>query len=234
VNTIVLILSSFTMALGVYCAQTSRRTGLIICLMLTLLGAFGFMGIKYVEYRDKWRHGLLWGVHYQPSEHAGAHQADAHSGAPDKSAAATGAGDHSAPSAVPAQTAGGPAAEHAPAVPVPVAAPPADAASTAAPGPKIEKSTIAPAARSPAGLAVLTEDEKAKNVHLFFGIYFTMTGLHGLHVLAGIVVIFALLINAFNGRYNSEYYTPVDLVGLYWHLVDLVWIFLFPLLYLIH
>jgi cytochrome c oxidase subunit 3 len=61
-----------------------------------------------------------------------------------------------------------------------------------------------------------------------------MTGLHGIHVLAGIVVISALLVNAIRGVYGPAYFTPVDLVGLYWHVVDLIWIFLFPLLYLIH
>ncbi|HPC82369.1 MAG TPA: cytochrome c oxidase subunit 3 family protein [Thermoanaerobaculaceae bacterium] len=73
-----------------------------------------------------------------------------------------------------------------------------------------------------------------KNVHLFFGIYFAMTGLHGLHVVAGMVVLGWLLLRARRGEFGSHYFTPVDLGGLYWHLVDLVWIFLFPLLYLIH
>ncbi|PIE24505.1 MAG: cytochrome C oxidase subunit III [Planctomycetota bacterium] len=68
----------------------------------------------------------------------------------------------------------------------------------------------------------------------FFGIYFGMTGLHGIHVIGGIVVITWTMINAMKGRFNSEYYGQVDYVALYWHLVDLVWIFLFPLLYLIH
>ena len=67
--------------------------------------------------------------------------------------------------------------------------------------------------------------------NLFFGLYFAMTGLHGLHVVVGIGVI--LWIYFTRKRYSSEYYTPVENVGLYWHLVDLVWIFLFPLLYLV-
>ena len=72
------------------------------------------------------------------------------------------------------------------------------------------------------------------NTHQFFAIYYCMTGLHGIHVIVGIGVISWLVWGAFKGRYNSNYYTPVDLVGLYWHVVDLVWIFLFPLFYLIH
>ena len=69
--------------------------------------------------------------------------------------------------------------------------------------------------------------------HVFFGVYFVMTGLHGVHVIAGMIVIAWVLIRGRQGRYSAAYYTPVENVGLYWHLVDLVWIFLFPLLYLV-
>ena len=79
----------------------------------------------------------------------------------------------------------------------------------------------------------LNVNEKV-NVKAFFSIYFMMTGLHGLHVLVGMGLIFSVLIKAYRGVFGPGYYTPVDLVGLYWHLVDLIWIFLFPLLYLIH
>lgn len=103
-------------------------------------------------------------------------------------------------------------------------------------------STQAVAAHANAGHApghhgVLYEDlpqaEKAR-VHIFFQIYFLMTGLHGLHVLVGMGLIGWLTVRAAAGAYGPAYYTPVDLGGLYWHLVDLIWIFLFPLLYLIH
>lgn len=71
------------------------------------------------------------------------------------------------------------------------------------------------------------------NPHIFFSVYFTMTGLHGIHVLAGMVVIWWMLRRTRRGEFSSEYYTPVEMTGLYWHLVDLIWIYLFPLLYLI-
>ena len=71
------------------------------------------------------------------------------------------------------------------------------------------------------------------NVQVFFGIYFAMTGLHGVHVLAGIGAIVWILLRARRGEFGREYFTPVDFTGLYWHLVDIIWIFLFPLLYLI-
>ncbi|MBD3233310.1 MAG: cytochrome c oxidase subunit 3 family protein [candidate division Zixibacteria bacterium] len=74
---------------------------------------------------------------------------------------------------------------------------------------------------------------KGTNPHIFFGIYFGMTGLHGLHVLAGMSAIVWVLIKTVKKKFSAEYYTPVEMVGLYWHLVDLIWIFLFPLLYLI-
>jgi cytochrome c oxidase subunit 3 len=72
------------------------------------------------------------------------------------------------------------------------------------------------------------------HTHQFFQIYFLMTGLHTLHVIIGIGLIVWIAIRADRGAFSAAYYTPVDLVGLYWHLVDLIWIFLFPLLYLIH
>jgi len=71
------------------------------------------------------------------------------------------------------------------------------------------------------------------NGNLFFGLYFMMTGLHGVHVVAGMVAMVWVLIKALKGRFSSSWYTPIELVGLYWHLVDLIWIFLFPLFYLI-
>jgi len=71
------------------------------------------------------------------------------------------------------------------------------------------------------------------NPHLFFSVYFTMTGLHGLHVIIGMAVIAWLIILVARGRFSAGYYTYIEMTGLYWHLVDLIWIFLFPLLYLI-
>ncbi len=67
----------------------------------------------------------------------------------------------------------------------------------------------------------------------YFSLYFMMTGLHGIHVTIGIGLLIWILIRAMNNKYNSAYYTQVEMVGLYWHLVDLIWIYLFPLLYLV-
>lgn len=70
-------------------------------------------------------------------------------------------------------------------------------------------------------------------IHIFFGIYFLMTGLHGFHVLIGIGILTWLMLRTIKGDFSSQYYMPLELGGLYWHLVDVIWIFLFPLLYLI-
>jgi len=77
------------------------------------------------------------------------------------------------------------------------------------------------------------EGPEAANAELFFSLYFGMTGLHALHMIIGIGVLTVLLVQATRGWYGPLYFTPVEMVGLYWHFVDIVWIFLFPLLYLI-
>jgi cytochrome c oxidase subunit III len=68
---------------------------------------------------------------------------------------------------------------------------------------------------------------------IFFALYFMMTGLHMIHVIAGLIVLTGVLMLSFTGRFSDKYNTPVELGGIYWHLVDLIWIYLFPLLYLI-
>jgi cytochrome c oxidase subunit III len=202
INTLVLICSSLTMAWAVRAAQLGKRDKAVVLLFITLLCAFGFMGIKFIEYKSKWEHGLLWGKNYTPEMQVAesAEQLEfpkvTHNGS--------------------------------------------------------EASLIAPAAPAPGGLAPESDEpashaaeaaehgkhqpppgDSPRNVHIFFGIYFAMTGLHGLHVLAGMILISWLLIRTQRGDFGPEYYTPVDMVGLYWHLVDMIWIYLFPLLYLI-
>ncbi len=233
VNTCVLILSSLTMALAVRYAQTNRRRALITCLALTLLGAVGFLVIKYFEYTHKIHDHLVWGhTFYRP------------------------VGDP--PAGLVAATGAAPIETIAP-LEVPTGAP-IGAASGATPdgtatGAVAEPSTIPIAPRGQGGLRVgaeagdsipepvvphyrtgphLFDPEMPPNTHVFFGIYFAMTGLHAIHVIIGMGLITWLLIGAVGGRFTSQYYTPVDLGGLYWHIVDLIWIFLFPLFYIIH
>lgn len=72
-----------------------------------------------------------------------------------------------------------------------------------------------------------------QNLGLYFGFYFAMTGLHGIHVLVGMGLIAWMLLKTLRGDFDKDYYLPVEGVGLFWHVVDLIWIFLFPLLYLV-
>lgn len=74
---------------------------------------------------------------------------------------------------------------------------------------------------------------EVKNLALYFSFYFMMTGLHAIHVVTGMGLITWVLIRTHRGEFGPDYYTPVEGVGLFWHLVDLVWIYLFPLLYLV-
>jgi cytochrome c oxidase subunit 3 len=77
------------------------------------------------------------------------------------------------------------------------------------------------------------EGAQAQQVKLFFILYFLMTGLHAIHMTIGICVVLAIAVLAWRRRFSPAYYTPLELVGLYWHFVDIIWVFLFPLLYLI-
>jgi cytochrome c oxidase subunit III len=77
------------------------------------------------------------------------------------------------------------------------------------------------------------EGPHGPQVQLFFGFYFSMTGMHALHMIIGIGMLGVLAWQAWHGRFSPAYFTPVELGGLYWHFVDIVWIFLFPLLYLL-
>lgn len=218
VNTVILLISSLTMAWGVRAAQLGQRRLLVGLLSLTLLGGCGFLGIKYVEYKSKWEHGLLWARSYAPTHHDTAEHG----------------ADHGAAAAATTESAG-----HAGAVTgLPGSPGSGDPSKPAAFRP--ERTSLPPPATPPGGLAQLdgvdghATSASPANVQVFFSIYFLMTGLHGLHVIIGMGAIGWVLLRATRGAFSPEYFTPVDLVGLYWHLVDLIWIFLFPLLYLIH
>ncbi|MEK9726877.1 MAG: cytochrome c oxidase subunit 3 family protein [Candidatus Margulisiibacteriota bacterium] len=142
INTIFLIISSFTMVMAVFHIQHGERKKTLINLSITFLLATLFLVIKAFEYKSKFDHGYFPGMHFSGE------------------------------------------------------------------GP-------------------------FDSLHIFFGLYFTITGLHALHVLIGMGLILWLIYRVYRGNVTKEYFTPVEMVGLYWHLVDVVWIFLFPLLYLL-
>jgi cytochrome c oxidase subunit 3 len=76
-------------------------------------------------------------------------------------------------------------------------------------------------------------DDRTRQLQLFYMLYFCMTGLHAIHVIIGVGALSVLLYLAWKGWFSRDYYSPVEMTGLYWHFVDIVWVFLFPLLYLI-
>ena len=177
-NTAVLIASSLTMALAVRAAQTNQRKATVNWLILTMLLGAVFLGVKVIEYSDKFEHhhvpgpNFVWAAEHEPAPGA--------------------AGDHAAPA-------------HAP-----------------APGAKY------------GDVGTLSADELQRTTQIYFSLYFTMTGLHALHMIVGIALMAVITWMAWKGKFDSEYYTPVEMGGLYWHFVDIVWIFLFPLLYLVN
>jgi len=152
VNTIVLICSSLTVALGVRAAQMGKQKLLVILLLLTIVFGFAFLGIKGIEWYDKYKEHHIPGatfnaddiVHEYPQIH-------------------------------------------------------------------IDQS----------------------HEQIYFSLYFAMTGLHALHMIIGIGIFAFLTYEALKGKYGPQYNTPIEIGGLYWHFVDIIWIYLFPLLYLI-
>jgi cytochrome c oxidase subunit 3 len=152
VNTVVLIGSSLTVALGVRAAQMGKKNLLVILLLLTLLLGLVFLGVKGVEWHDKYVE------HHIPG--------------------------------------------------------------------------------SSFSVADLIQDYPQlhidqRHAQIFFSLYFAMTGMHALHMVIGVGLFLYLTFKAWKGTYGPQYYTPIEMGGLYWHFVDIIWIYLFPLLYLI-
>lgn len=152
INTVVLICSSLTVAMGVRAAQMGKRRLLIVLMLLTLVFGFAFLGIKGVEWYQKFEEHHIPGPGFDASDIMHAY-------------------------------------------------------------PQLH---IVPA-----------------HAQIYFSLYFAMTGLHALHMIIGIGIFSFITYQAWKGKYGPEYHTPVELGGLYWHFVDIVWIYLFPLLYLI-
>lgn len=143
VNTLVLLVSSLTMAMGVYAAKTGRKNLLPLMLVATILLGLAFLGVKAVEYGHKFEHHLV------------------------------------------------------------------------------------------PGAGFVWPGDNPPHAQLFFVLYFIMTGMHAFHMVIGIVMMAMLLVMAMLGKFGPERCMGVELAGLYWHFVDIVWVFLFPLLYLI-
>jgi cytochrome c oxidase subunit 3 len=177
------------------------------------------MGVKYVEYAHKYHDGLLPGKNFQPKEQIFELKSfrDKH---PEAAEYAERLAKLDEKKAEPAG-----------------AQPPGEGK----PEEKIERPTeeeleplIAAGLVGPRSLDPSAHISRPRMAHVFFGIYFFMTGLHGFHVLIGIGIWVWMLLKAVKGQFGPNYFGPIDFTALYWHLVDLIWIYLFPLLYLIH
>lgn len=142
INTIFLIISSYTMVMSVYHTQHGQKSKTITNLLITFVLALVFLIIKAFEYKSKFDHGYYPGM-------------------------------------------------------------------------------------------LFSGEGPFDTLHIFFGLYFAITGLHALHIIVGMGLIAWLIYRVSKGEVNEHYFTPVEMVGLYWHFVDVVWIFLFPLLYLL-
>ena len=224
-NTLVLIVSSLTMALTVYYAQKGNRNMQVILIVLTMLFGTMFLGVKAVEYNDKYNNGLV--------PVAGLNK---------KTKAGVPAGEHKA-FVLPFETVAS-ASESTPGAPEHVYVNPhgefqwheydliRHTIELQAKEPNVQHLTVA----EKIGYFTsgqLDENKFRDKVRIFFWIYFVMTGLHALHMIIGLGLMTWLLWKAWKNTYSAEYYMPVEMSGLYWHFVDIVWIFLFPLLYLL-
>jgi cytochrome c oxidase subunit 3 len=214
-NTLVLIVSSLTMALAVHYAQISKRNLQVIMIILTMIFGATFLGVKAIEYTDKYNHGLIPVDGLNKKIKEGAHT------------------EHTSLT-LPFETRVSAASE----------------TEAAHPNPKgnflIEQDDLKLVVQARDG-KYLTRDEQIgyfsnneidadkfrDKVRIFFWIYFVMTGLHALHMVIGLGLMTWLLWKAWIGTFSAAYYSPVEMSGLYWHFVDIVWIFLFPLLYLL-
>ncbi len=159
-NTAILISSGFFMALGVWAAEVRKKGLLVIFLILTTLFGLAFLGIKGVEYHEKWENHHIPGAQFDVSQFVNPHAYG------------------------------------------------------------LNEKPLAP--------------DMAQKTQIFFFLYFAMTGMHALHMIIGIGLLAWLLKRSYRGDFSSGYVAPIENFGLYWHFVDIVWLFLFPLLYLIN
>jgi cytochrome c oxidase subunit III len=223
-NTCVLLISSLTAAWAVRNAQLAEKSKLVLNIVITIACAFTFMCVKYVEYSHKFHDGLLPGKAFNPTEQVWELEAfkQKHPEAAEYAERLHKLDEKK--EGAPAPVAGQEAAK-------------AEGDKEA----KIERPTeeqleplLAAGLVGPRSLDPSAHISRPRMAHVFFGIYFFMTGLHGFHVLIGIGIWVWMLMKALKGHFGPNYFGPIDFTALYWHLVDLIWIYLFPLLYLIH
>ncbi|MEM6286355.1 MAG: cytochrome c oxidase subunit 3 [Bacteroidota bacterium] len=217
-NTLVLLLSSLTMAWAIRAIQMDNRKLMLQLLSATILLAGFFLVVKYFEYTHKFHEGIFPGSSFELNEDI------------DRVSDLTGATELT-PIFVPSHGDDhgddhGSETDGAEAVGTDAASETANGSAPLAGGPEAE-----------AGEEKLGGDKTAiysdRRAGIFFSIYYVMTGIHAIHIIIGMIAIGFLVFYGAKGRYSSVWYTPVENVGLYWHIVDIIWIFVFPLMYLI-
>jgi cytochrome c oxidase subunit III len=210
-NTLVLIVSSLTMALTVYYAQKGNRNMQMIMIVLTMIFGATFLGVKAIEYTDKYNHGLIPFANWNKRTPKVNHSANTEHKVENGKNGAEAEHVYENPTGQFQWNYGTELAQLA-----------------------NENKTLT--ASEEVGYKTNGEIDANKfrdKVRIFYWIYFAMTGLHALHMIVGLGIMLWLLWMAWRNTYSAEFYTPVEIVGLYWHFVDIVWIFLFPLLYLL-
>jgi cytochrome c oxidase subunit III len=213
-NTLVLIVSSLTMALTVYFAQKGNRNMQVILIILTMLFGATFLGVKVVEYTEKYNDGLVPVTGLNRKVKAPAEL------------------EHTEAAAKPCWEVSHGGEEH----------------EYINPKGEFQWHDCSLAKQAERGKYLTTSERIGyynpsngevdpgkfrDKVRIYFWIYFAMTGLHALHMIIGLFLMSWLLFKAWKNTFSAEYYMPVEMSGLYWHFVDIVWIFLFPLLYLL-
>ncbi len=210
INTLVLLTSSLAMALGVAAHQAGKKKVVIGWLTLVILASFAFLGVKTIEYSSKFHEGLFPNSHFNYAlaneMYAEEHPGAVHEGAHGETVVE---GQNGEPA-------------------VTFQAKPAVGFNTAVAS--LDGTGIAQATESAGAAQARARSNKAQ---LFFCLYFIMTGLHAVHIIVGIILMAFLAVMLAKNSPVVEDYMPTELVGLYWHFVDIVWIFLFPMMYLI-
>jgi cytochrome c oxidase subunit 3 len=207
-NTAVLIGSSLTMALAVWHAQHGNSKKIVFFILFTIVLGSVFLRVKYIEYHDKFtEHVFPAGDFRWPI----AHESNRPNNFGDLLGMLVGV-EHLNGENEPSTSAEKPATT--------------------------EASTTAAVKATPYGLGGITPEEVQDqefggHVRMYFWLYFVMTGFHALHMIIGIGLLLVLAWQANRGKFSKEYHSYIELTGLYWHFVDIVWIFLFPLLYLV-
>ena len=215
-NTIVLLFSSFTIALSIRNLQRNEKKKAFINLLITFLCGLAFMGIKGIEYNHKFHLGLYPGKYFNYQPHHKPHYNKEGHATHENADETTHKNAHET--------------THENAHETPAAADKTAADKTAADKTAVDKEGHGK--RKP-NADMSHVSEWPENLPMYFSFYFIMTGIHGSHVLIGMGLILWCMIRLKRGDFSSEHYTFVEGSALFWHLVDLVWIYLFPLLYLI-